>query len=505
MRTGPTAGRAELRLNRRSIPWGHASRPNGPEDPSPGLRPQADALGQQSPQPRGLKGRESFSIPHVALIELDLIGLEEPTELLLKRLDPVMLALVADIGPNVFELRLAHRESAESRLPEEARELRIPTAKPVVRAFLELADDVAQRNGPCEEKQSVQVIGLGVDFDRQAAEAFERAAHVGMQIVANLVGQSSFAVLCRENEMNVDFGKGLSHGVGDSSIRLLTCQAGLSRPFRPPQGCCLSTQGIGLRPCIFSSSGRRAGSSSIGLGSKRPRLSKERCRRGCRRARTVAREKQPAFARRGQSGGQGCERLEEEELSVDKVFVGIDVSQQRLDWCVRPLNLHGSVDADEPGLANLVDRIAAWSGALVVLEATGGLERPIVAALAEKGAAVAVVNPRQVRDFARALGQLAKTDRIDAAVLALFAERIQPEPRPWASEERQHLEALLTRRRQLIDMLTAERNRLARTRPSAVRKSLQDHIRWLQRQIQQLDRDLDDQIQASPTWKRSRQ
>jgi len=186
---------------------------------------------------------------------------------------------------------------------------------------------------------------------------------------------------------------------------------------------------------------------------------------------------------------------------VDKVFVGIDVSQQRLDWCVRPLNLHGSVDADEPGLANLVDRIAAWSGALVVLEATGGLERPIVAALAEKGAAVAVVNPRQVRDFARALGQLAKTDRIDAAVLALFAERIQPEPRPWASEERQHLEALLTRRRQLIDMLTAERNRLARTRPSAVRKSLQDHIRWLQRQIQQLDRDLDDQIQASPTWK----
>src|SRR5262245_28424546 len=120
------------------------------------------------PQPRGLKGprEREPSIPHVALIELDLIGVEERAELLLKQFGTVMLALVTDVGSNVFELRLAHRKGAEPRLPKEARELGILPAKPVVRAFLDLTGDLAQRHGPGEEKQSVQMIGLGIDFDR---------------------------------------------------------------------------------------------------------------------------------------------------------------------------------------------------------------------------------------------------------------------------------------------------------------------------------------------------
>src|SRR5262245_37842286 len=120
-----------------------------------------------------------LSGPHVAFVKFDFISLEERTELLLKRLDSMMLALVADVGSNVFDLRLAHRECTESRLPKEARKLLAPAPKPVVRAFLEVADNVAQRLGPCEEKQNVQMVGLGVDFDRETAEAFERTAHIG--------------------------------------------------------------------------------------------------------------------------------------------------------------------------------------------------------------------------------------------------------------------------------------------------------------------------------------
>src|SRR3954454_6697363 len=146
------------------------------------------------PSGRPERPRES-SAPHVALVKFDFISLEERTELLLKQLDSMMLALVADVGSNVFDLRLAHRECTESRLPKEARKLRASAPKPVVRAFLEVADNVAQRLGPCEEKQTVQMVGLGVDFDRETAEAFERTAHIGMEIGANLVRQGSFAIL----------------------------------------------------------------------------------------------------------------------------------------------------------------------------------------------------------------------------------------------------------------------------------------------------------------------
>jgi transposase len=140
------------------------------------------------------------------------------------------------------------------------------------------------------------------------------------------------------------------------------------------------------------------------------------------------------------------------------------------------------------------------SPALIVLEATGGYETPLVAALAAAGLPVVVANPRQVRDFAKATGQLAKTERLDAHLLALFAERVQPTPRPLPDAERQQLNALVTRRRQLLDMLTAERNRLEHA-GRLILRNIAEHIRWLERRVAAVDRDLDDTIQKSPVWR----
>lgn len=137
---------------------------------------------------------------------------------------------------------------------------------------------------------------------------------------------------------------------------------------------------------------------------------------------------------------------------------------------------------------------------LVVLEATGGYERAAVAELAAVQLPLVVANPRQVRDFARATGHLAKTDSIDAELLALFAERVRPTPRPLADEASVALDALLTRRRQLVGMLIAERNRLEHT-VAAVRRGIRTHIRWLERQLGAVDRDLDAMIQQSPVWR----
>ena len=145
-------------------------------------------------------------------------------------------------------------------------------------------------------------------------------------------------------------------------------------------------------------------------------------------------------------------------------------------------------------------RVFRSSPTLVVLEATGGYERAAVAALAAAQMPVVVANPRQVRDFARATGQLAKTDRIDAETLALFAERVRPTPRPLADEASAALDALLTRRRQLVGMRGAERNRLEHA-PPAVARGIRTHIRWLERQLSVVDRDLDDMIHQSPVWR----
>jgi len=148
----------------------------------------------------------------------------------------------------------------------------------------------------------------------------------------------------------------------------------------------------------------------------------------------------------------------------------------------------------------LVARLDQLRPALVVLEATGGMELPLVGALAAAGLPVVVINPRQAREFAKATGRLAKTDAIDAQVLAHFAEAVRPRLRPLADAAAQELSALMTRRRQLIEMLTAERNRL-RTAAPAVRPDIQEHIRWLERRLADLDGDLSQTIRSSDIWR----
>lgn len=182
------------------------------------------------------------------------------------------------------------------------------------------------------------------------------------------------------------------------------------------------------------------------------------------------------------------------------LFVGLDVAKAHIDIAVRPGGAPLQVSHDDAGLATLVAHLLPLQPTLIVVEATGGYETDVVSALALAGLPVALINPRQVRDFAKAVGRLAKTDAIDAAVLALFAERIQPEPRPLPDEAQRELVALVTRRRQLVEMLTAERNRVLLAR-GAVRRDLEDHIQWLQRRLRDTDRDLRTLIQQSPLWR----
>jgi transposase len=181
-------------------------------------------------------------------------------------------------------------------------------------------------------------------------------------------------------------------------------------------------------------------------------------------------------------------------------FIGIDVAKAQLEYVGRPSGETGTESNNDEGIRELVARCQTLTPALIVLEATGGYEAALVAALATAGLPVVVVNPRQVRDFARATGQLAKTDAIDAQVLALFAERVRPALRPLPDEAAQALDALLTRRRQLVEMLTAERNRLL-VAQSTVRRDLQQHIRFLERRLREADDDLHTAVKASPLWR----
>jgi len=181
------------------------------------------------------------------------------------------------------------------------------------------------------------------------------------------------------------------------------------------------------------------------------------------------------------------------------LFVGIDVSKAQLDIALRP-DGQFVVPNDETGIAHVIERLRVLPVALIVLEATGGLELPLIGALVAAKLPVVVVNPRQVRDFAKATGKLAKTDPLDAQILAHFADVIRPAPRPLPDEQTHVLAALLARRRQLIEMLTAEKNRLSSAR-HAVRKSVTAHIRWLEQQVAQIDRDLAHTIRESPVWR----
>jgi transposase len=184
------------------------------------------------------------------------------------------------------------------------------------------------------------------------------------------------------------------------------------------------------------------------------------------------------------------------------LFVGIDVSKAVLDIAVAPTGEAWSVGNSTEGMQQLVSRLGEISPRLIVLEATGGLERRAIAALAGASLPVVAVNPRQVRDFAKATGRLAKTDAIDASVLALFADRIRPQVRPLRDEETQELEALVVRRRQVVDMITAEKNRLAAAPPSkSVRTAIGKTIKWLQKQLEETDSDLDNAVKGSPIWR----
>jgi transposase len=187
-------------------------------------------------------------------------------------------------------------------------------------------------------------------------------------------------------------------------------------------------------------------------------------------------------------------------MTVTPVFVGIDVSKDRLDVALRPSGDGWAVANDDPGIAALVDRLRVVPPALIVLEATGGMELAVTGALAAAELPVVVVNPRQVRDFAKATGRLAKTDTLDAAVLAQFAEAVRPARRPLRDADTQALGALLARRRQLVEMLTAEQNRL-RAAPRRIRAEIQAHITWLARRLARVDEDLAQAIRESPVWR----
>jgi transposase len=182
-------------------------------------------------------------------------------------------------------------------------------------------------------------------------------------------------------------------------------------------------------------------------------------------------------------------------------FIGIDVAKDKLDVHVRPAGEAFGVTRDAKGLIELAERLRTLTPALIVLEATGGFERTVAAALAAAKLPLVVVNPRQIRDFARAVGRLAKTDAIDAAIIAHFAEAIRPEPRPILDSEAQALDDMVSRRRQLIDMIIAETNRKKAITNKRIVREIDRHLLYLQKLLTELDGDIDDAIRSSPVWR----
>jgi transposase len=187
-------------------------------------------------------------------------------------------------------------------------------------------------------------------------------------------------------------------------------------------------------------------------------------------------------------------------MSQKENFIGIDVSKHQLDVAVIPSGDSVGFANNDDGISFLLGFIKPFSPTLIVLEATGGLETSVVGALAADGLPVVVINPRQIRDFAKATGRLAKTDSIDAQVIACFGEAIRPEIRPLKTLEARKLDALNTRRRQIVEMLTAEKNRLG-SAPQWIRKDIQNHITWLEKRLKKANSDLNKAIKKSPLWR----
>lgn len=190
---------------------------------------------------------------------------------------------------------------------------------------------------------------------------------------------------------------------------------------------------------------------------------------------------------------------------TSEVMVGIDVAKDRLDVHLRPSGEAFALGRDAAGLASLVARLSQLTPALVVLEATGGFEINVAAALAAAQLPVAVVNPRQIRNFARAIGRLAKTDAIDAAVIAMFAERVRPAARPIPDETARRLDELVSRRRQIIEMIGAEANRRRQARQPRLQRRLDAHLAWLQKELAATDGEIDATVRSSPAWRAAEQ
>ena len=188
-------------------------------------------------------------------------------------------------------------------------------------------------------------------------------------------------------------------------------------------------------------------------------------------------------------------------MDMANQYVGIDVAKATLDVALGSDSEVVQVENSEAGIARLLEQLGAVAPTLVVLEATGGYESLVAGAIVGRGIPVAVVNPRQVRDFAKATGVLAKTDRIDARVLARFAEAVRPEPRPLPTAEAKELEEYLSRRRQLVDMLTMEKNRQSIATTDRMKKSLRKHIDWLEEALRRANDDIDKAIRNSPAWR----
>lgn len=185
---------------------------------------------------------------------------------------------------------------------------------------------------------------------------------------------------------------------------------------------------------------------------------------------------------------------------MNETFVGIDVSKDSLEVALRPSNTVQSFTNDDEGIAQLIEFLRPQQPALIVLEATGKYERPVARALAVEGLLFNIINPRQGRAFARATGVLAKTDRIDALLLARFAEVLQPEARSLKDEQTEALSDLVIRRRQIVEMITAEKNRLALA-TKRVRRDIQVHIRWMEKRLEDINDDIDELIRQSPLWR----
>lgn len=185
---------------------------------------------------------------------------------------------------------------------------------------------------------------------------------------------------------------------------------------------------------------------------------------------------------------------------MNETFVGIDVSKDSLEVALRPSNTVQSFTNDDEGIAQLIESLRPQQPALIVLEATGKYERPVARALAVEGLLFNIINPRQGRAFARATGVLAKTDRIDALLLARFAEVLQPEARSLKDEQTEALSDLVIRRRQIVEMITAEKNRLALA-TKRVRRDIQVHIRWMEKRLKDINDDIDELIRNSPLWR----